>query len=107
MTLQPLADQIIIRLPRQEAEKTVNGIILAATIQKDADTQGTVIAVGSGRLMDNGTRVPSEVNIGDKVIFAKYAGTEIADGEDRLLILKERDIMAVIRPDNPGISVVK
>lgn len=107
MTLQPLADQIIIRLPRQEAEKKVNGIILAATIQKDADTQGTVIAVGSGRLMDNGTRVPSEVSIGDKVIFAKYAGTEIADGEDRLLILKERDIMAVIRPDNPGISVVK
>ena len=57
--------------------------------------------------MDNGTRVPSEVSIGDKVIFAKYAGTEIADGEDRLLILKERDIMAVIRPDNPGISVVR
>lgn len=106
MILQPLADQIIIRLPKQEEEKTVNGIILAATIQKDADTQGTVIAVGSGRLMDNGTRVPSEVSVGDKVIFAKYAGIEIANKEDRLLILKERDIMAIIKPEEPGIRVI-
>jgi chaperonin GroES len=106
MTLQPLADQIIIRLPKQEEERQINGIILASTIQKEQDTQGVVIAVGSGRLMDNGTRVIPEVAIGDKVIFSKYAGTEIADKEERLLILKERDIMAIIKPDEPEIRVI-
>lgn len=106
MILQPLADQIIVRLPKQEDEKTVNGIIIAATIQKEQDTQGTVIAVGSGRLMDNGQRVPSEVAVGDKVIFAKYAGTEVANGEERLLILRERDLMAIVKPEKTGIRVV-
>jgi chaperonin GroES len=106
MILQPLADQIIIRLPKQEEERQINGIILASTIQKERDTQGTVIAVGSGRLMDNGTRITPEVSVGDKVIFAKYAGTEIANGEERLLILKERDIMAIVKPEEPGIRVV-
>lgn len=106
MILQPLADQIIVRLPKQEDEKTVNGIIIAATIQKEQDTQGTVIAVGSGRLMDNGERVPSEVSVGDKVIFAKYAGTEVANGEERLLILRERDLMAIVKPEETGIRVV-
>ena len=106
MTLQPLADQIVIRLQKQEAERQVNGIIIAATIQKERDTQGIVIAVGSGRLMDNGTRVTPEVSVGDKVIFAKYAGTEIANKDERLLILKERDIMAIIKPEEPGIRVV-
>ena len=105
--LQPLADQIIVRLPERETEKKVNGIILASTVSKEADTHGVVIAIGSGRLMDNGTRVPSEVTVGDTVLFAKYAGVEIASGNDRLLILKERDLMAVIRPDEPsGIHVV-
>ena len=107
MSLQPLADQVIIRLPRQESEKKVNGIILAATIQKEQDTQGTVIAVGSGRILENGERVTPEVTVGDTVIFAKYAGTEIVDGDSRLLILKERDIMAIVRPEEPtGIRVV-
>lgn len=107
MILQPLADQVIIKLPKKEEERTVNGIILASTIQKEQDTRGVVIAIGSGRLMDNGTRVTPEVAVGDEVIFAKYAGTEIMNGEDRLLILKERDIMAIIRPDEPaGIHVV-
>jgi chaperonin GroES len=106
MILQPLADQIIIRLPKQEEERQINGIILASTIQKERDTQGTVIAVGSGRLMDNGTRITPEVSVGDKVIFAKYAGTEIANGEERLLILKERDIMAIVKPEESGIRVV-
>lgn len=105
--LQPLADQIVIRLPKREEEKKVNGIIIAATVSKEADTQGEVIAIGSGRLMDDGTRVPSEVAVGDKVLFTKYAGIEITEGEDRLLILKERDLLAIIRPNEPtGIHVV-
>ena len=104
--LQPLADQIIVKLPQKETEKKVNGIIIASTVSKEADTQGEVIAVGSGRLMDNGTRVPSEVSVGDRVLFAKYAGIEIAEGEDRLLILKERDLMAIIKPEPAGIHVV-
>ncbi len=107
MKLYPLADQIIVQLPKQEQEKTVNGIILASTIQKDADTQGVVIAVGSGRLMDNGIRVKPEVEVGDRVIFAKYAGTEIANGDERLLILRERDIMAKYTiVEDTGIRVV-
>lgn len=106
--LQPLADQVVVKLPQPEKEKKVNGIILASTIQKDADTQGVVIAVGSGRLMDNGTRVAPEVSVGDKVLFAKYAGIEVADGEDRLLILKERDILAILRSSaQNSIHVVK
>lgn len=103
--LQPLADHVVVKLPKKEEERTVNGIIIASTIQKDADTQGVVVAVGSGRLMDNGIRVTSEVTIGDKIIFAKYAGIEITDKEERLLILKERDILAIIKPE-PGIRVV-
>ena len=94
MKFYPLADQIIVKLPQQEEEKTVNGIIIAATVRKEQDTHGVVVAVGSGRLMENGTRVKPEVAVGDHVIFAKYAGTELVDGEDRLLILRERDIMA-------------
>ena len=108
MKFYPLADQVIIKLPKQEEEKTVNGIIIASTVKKEQDMQGTVVAVGSGRLMDNGTRVNPEVSVGDDVIFEKYAGTEIADGEDRLLILRERDIMAIIVTHTaPGIPVVK
>lgn len=106
MILQPLADQIIIKLPKKEEERTVNGIILASTVQKEQDTRGTVIAVGSGRLMDNGKRVEPEVSIGDEVIFAKYAGTEVMNGEDHLLILKERDIMAILKPEDKGIHIV-
>ena len=93
MKFYPLADQIIVKLPKREEEKTVNGIIIAATIQKEQDTSGTVIEVGAGRVLENGERVKPEVGPGDKVIFAKYAGTEIADGEDRILILRERDIL--------------
>jgi chaperonin GroES len=110
MKFYPLADQIVVKLPKREEEKTVNGIILAATIQKEQDTQGVVVAVGSGRLMDNGTRVPPEVEVGDHVLFAKYAGTEIADGDDRVLILRERDIMAKLKTvettEKPSIRVV-
>lgn len=107
MKLYPLADQIIVKLPKQEQEKKVNGIIIASTIQKEQDTHGIVVAVGSGRLMDNGTRVEPEVAVGDNVIFAKYAGTEIADGGDRLLILRERDIMAkYVTTEKTSIHVV-
>ena len=106
MILQPLADQVIVQLPKQESEKKVNGIILASTIQKEQDTQGIVIAIGSGRILENGERVKPEVEVGDKVIFAKYAGTEIANGEERLLILRERDIMAIVKPEDSGIRIV-
>jgi len=104
--LIPLADQIVVRLPKQESEKMINGIIIADTIKKEQDTQGEVVAVGSGRLMDNGVRVPPEVSVGDKVLFAKYAGIEVAEKNERLMIIKERDILAVIRPE-PGIRVVQ
>ena len=93
MKFYPLADQIIVRLPKREEERTVNGIILASTIQKEQDTCGTVVETGIGRILENGERIKPEVSPGDKVIFAKYAGIEIADGEDRLLILRERDIL--------------
>ena len=107
MKFYPLADQIIVKLPPKEEERNVNGIIIAATIQKEQDTHGIVVAVGSGRLMDNGVRVKPEVEIGDQVIFARYAGTEIVDGDDRLLILRERDIMTKYKTvEKPDIHVV-
>lgn len=92
--IKPLGDRVVIRVLEQE-EKTVSGIFLPDTA-KEKPSQGEVIAVGTGKLQDNGTRTPLEVSVGDKIIFSKYAGTEVKyDGVD-YLIVSERDILATI-----------
>ena len=92
--IKPLGDRVVIRVLEQE-EKTASGIFLPDTA-KEKPSQGEVVAVGSGKLQDNGTRTPLGVSVGDKIIFSKYAGTEVKyEGVD-YLIVSERDILATI-----------
>ena len=92
--LKPLADRVLIRLEAKE-EKTKSGIFLPDTA-KEKPQEGEVVAVGAGKVYDNGQRVALEVQVGDKVLFAKYAGTDVnIDGVDHL-VLSERDILAVL-----------
>ena len=91
--LIPIGDKIIIK-PAKAEEKTKSGIVLPDSA-KEKPQKGKVIAVGSGKLMDNGSRVAPEVKVGDSVLFSKYGGTDLKiDGED-LILLSERDILAI------------
>ena len=92
--MKPLGDRVIIRVLEKE-EKTKSGIFLPDTA-KEKPSEGEVIAVGAGTVYDNGQRVAPEVAVGDKVMFSKYAGTEVKiDGVDHLVI-SERDILAIL-----------
>jgi len=90
--LQPLGDRVVVR-PSDEEEVTKGGIILPDTA-KEKPQRGVVIAVGPGRLDEEGKRVPMEVKKGDKVIYSKYAGSEIKQDDEEVLILRESDILA-------------
>ncbi len=92
--LKPLGDRVVVK-PLSREEVTKSGIVLPDTA-KEKPQEGTVIAVGSGRILDNGQKVPMELKEGDRVLFAKYAGTEFKRDDDELLILSERDILAII-----------
>ena len=96
MNIQPLHDRVIVKRVEEE-EKTKGGIIIPDTA-KEKPQEGLVIAVGSGRIEEEGKKkVPLEVKKGDRVLFSKYAGTEInIDGEEHL-IMKEEDIIALIK----------
>lgn len=90
--LQPLADRVVIQpLPREEVTK--GGIVLPDTA-KEKPMEGKVLAVGPGSLDDSGKRIPMDVKVGDIVIYAKYAGTEIKEDGEELIILRESDILA-------------
>ena len=92
--IKPLGDRVLIKALERE-EKTKSGIVLPDTA-KEKPQAGRVLAVGSGKTLDNGTKVALEVQVGQKVIFSKYAGTEVKlDGEE-MMILNERDILAVV-----------
>lgn len=91
--LKPLADRVVLK-PVTAEEKTKGGIVLPDTA-KDKPQEGEVVAVGPGRILDNGTKVAPEVKVGDRVIYSKYSGTEVkVDGEE-YLIVREGDILAV------------
>lgn len=93
--LQPLGDRVIVE-PIEQEEVTASGIVLPETA-KEKPMKGTVIAVGAGTLRDDGTRTAPDVEEGDTVIYAKYAGTEFKlDGDRKVLIMKENDILAKI-----------
>ena len=94
MMLKPLADRVVIEVLAKE-EKTKSGIVLPDTA-KEKPQEGKIIAVGSGKILDNGQKVPVDVKVGDKVIFSKYAGTEIKIDEKEYLILSERDVLAIV-----------
>lgn len=94
MKLRPLHDRIIVKRVAQET-KTAGGIIIPDSA-KEKPQEGLVIAAGEGKVLDNGTRAKLDVKKGDKVLFGKYAGSEVTiDGEDHL-IMREEDILAII-----------
>ncbi|WP_086350352.1 co-chaperone GroES [Candidatus Enterococcus clewellii] len=92
--LKPLGDRVILEVA-QEEEKTVGGIVLASAA-KEKPQNGTVIAVGEGRVLDNGTKVPAEVKEGDTVMFEKYSGTEVKFDGKEYLIVSGKDIIAIV-----------
>ena len=94
LQLKPLADRVVVKKLDAE-DKTAGGIVLPDTA-KEKPQQGEVLAVGSGRMDDKGVRQPLEVKVGDKVLFAKYSGTEVKFEGTEYLILAEKDILAVI-----------
>ncbi|MDV6378615.1 co-chaperone GroES [Sporosarcina sp. GW1-11] len=92
--LKPLGDRIVIELIEAE-EKTASGIVLPDSA-KEKPQEGKVIAAGTGRVLENGQRVELEVSEGDRIIFSKYAGTEVKYEGAEYLILRESDILAII-----------
>jgi len=94
MNLRPLGDRVVIKPMEQEEEKR-GGIIIPDTA-KEKPEKGEVLAVGPGKMLDNGTRVAPEVKKGDKVLFGKYAGTEVKVDDQELMIVREEDVMAII-----------
>ena len=92
MAIRPLDDRIVLKV--LEAEETSPGGILLPDAAKEKPQQGKVTAVGAGRLLDNGKRVPPDVKIGDTVLFGKYAGTDVKINDDEYKIVQERDILA-------------
>lgn len=94
LQLKPLADRVIVKKLEAE-EKTSGGIVLPDTA-KEKPQQGEILAVGPGKLDDKSARQPMEVKVGDKVLFAKYSGTEVKIDGIEYLILAERDILAVV-----------
>jgi len=93
-TLRPLGDRVVVR-PIEREETTRSGIVLPDTA-KEKPQEGTVIAVGHGKLLDNGQRQSMDVTEGARVLYAKYAGTEIKLGDEEVLILSEKDILAIV-----------
>ena len=95
MKLNPLGDRVVVE-PSEQEEKTASGIILPETA-KEKPQEGKVVAVGPGKFDDEGKkRLPMDVKVGDTVLFAKYAGTEVKVNDKKVLILRESDIMAVV-----------
>ncbi len=90
--LQPLADRLVVK-PIEREEVTKGGIVLPDTV-KEKPQEGEVLAVGPGRLSDDGKRIAMDVKVGDRVIYAKYGGTEIKIDDEELVILRESDILA-------------
>jgi chaperonin GroES len=94
INLKPLGDRVVVK-PTGRDEISAGGIVLPDTA-KEKPQKGTVVAVGQGRRDDDGDRIEMDVEVGDVVIFAKYSGTEFKLGDEDLLILSEKDILAVV-----------
>jgi len=94
INIKPLEDRIVIK--QVEAEQTTASGLVIPDTAKEKPQEGEVLAVGPGRIDDNGNRVPLDVTVGDKVIYSKYGGTEVKYGGDEYLILSARDILAIV-----------
>ncbi len=94
MELRPLNDRVVVKRIEEE-QRTAGGIIIPDTA-KEKPIQGEVVAAGSGKIMEDGTRRPLDVKAGDRVLFGKYAGTEVKVEGEEVLIMREDDILAII-----------
>ncbi len=92
--LQPLGDRVVVE--REEAEETTAGGIVLPDTARDKPARGKVVSVGDGRMMENGSRAPLQVQVGDRVLFSSYAGEPFKLGERELLLMREDEILAVI-----------
>jgi chaperonin GroES len=94
MQLRPLGDRVVLK-PVEREEMTKSGIVLPDTA-KEKPQEGIVEAVGTGRILDNGTKVAVDLTVGDRVLYAKYAGNEFKQDEIEYLIVSEKDVLAVV-----------
>ncbi|MFY9257314.1 MAG: co-chaperone GroES [Dethiobacteria bacterium] len=95
MNLKPLSDRIVVK-PLEAEEKTASGIVLPDTA-KEKPQEGEVMAVGPGKVLENGTRQEMELKVGDKIIYSRYAGTEIKIKGEEYLILRQDDVLALVQ----------
>ena len=96
MRIQPLSDRMVVKVAEAKEEKTKSGLYVPDTA-KEKPQEGEVLAVGPGARNEDGERIAMDVKVGDKVIFSKYAGTEIKVDGDEYLVLSERDILAILK----------
>jgi chaperonin GroES len=94
VSIKPLEDRIVVR-PLEAEQTTASGLVIPDTA-KEKPQEGEVVAVGPGRVDDNGNRVPVDVSEGDVVIYSKYGGTEIKQGGEEYLVLSARDVLAIV-----------
>ena len=95
MNLRPLQDRLIVERIEEES-KTAGGIIIPDTVTKEKPQEGKVVAAGKGKVTEDGKVIPMDVKVGDKVLFAKYSGTEIKLEGRKLLIMRESDLLAIV-----------
>ena len=94
MNVRPLHDRLIIK--RIEETETVRGGIIIPDTAKEKPQEGKVLAVGNGKILENGTKVPLDVKVGDKILFGKYSGTDIKIDGEEVLIVREDEVLAVL-----------
>lgn len=94
MTIKPLADRVVVK-PVEEQEVKQGSIIIPDTA-KEKPMQGTIVAVGPGKISDNGAKIEMSVKVGDRVLYGKYSGTEVTIDKEDYLIMRESDIFAII-----------
>jgi len=94
MKIRPLHDRILVK--RVEEQETVRGGIIIPDTAKEKPQEGKVVAVGAGKVRDDGKRIPLDVKAGDKILFGKYSGSEVKIEDDEYLILREEDVLAIL-----------
>ncbi len=94
LKLQPLGDRVVVE--RESAEAVTSGGIVLPDTAKDKPARGVIISVGTGRLLEDGSRAPFQVKVGDRVLFSSYAGEQFKVGDRELLLMREEDVLAVI-----------
>ena len=96
MNIRPLHDRVIVK--RLEEDRTSSGGIVIPDTAAEKPMQGKIVAVGKGRILENGQVRPCDVNVGDRILFGKYEGTEVKVEDEELLVMREADVMAVFDP---------